>query len=331
MVNTDLARSVEKIFEEFRIDARKFLATLRCLCRNSLQFYWLLLFNWLRSHLGLLRDFLRGSFLFCLLLRNSWPRFGCFARLLDLRNFVIQRRIDDHHADGFLGLHRKFDGNRLVRSQVLLFLKRRRSCLARRDCLTGIDLVNLLFQRSFRRDLFAGDDCIAHMMQFVDAQLQQLIDLDGTRNAAVIESDQQCLEFVAEIAHRRDARHACAALQRMQVALELFDVLAIVFVLGPVHQSLVSRLQQFGSFFGKNCGNLCIVFRLCRDGGGRRFGRFDCSFHRNIGDRRRLDRIGQIIDVFDQDEEVGAVAVSLIYVSYDRTDGFRGRAKCVDA
>ena len=97
---------------------------------------------------------------------------------------------------------------------------------------------------------------------------------------------------MAEVTHRRDARHACAAFQCMQMTLEFLDVLAVVLVPGPVHEGLIRRFQQLGCFFGENGGDFCIVIRLYRCRGRCRLGFRNGLLRRNVGDCCRLNRVG---------------------------------------
>ena len=113
-----------------------------------------------------------------------------------------------------------------------------------------------------------------------------------------------------EIAHRDHARHACAALERVQRALQRRDMRAVGAIGGEGRQRALGVLDQLAGFLRENAGDFGIIVggeRRCRrryldrrgcerrglrrqarslfgqGGGGRRLG--DAVIERRLGTR----------------------------------------------
>ena len=82
-------------------------------------------------------------------------------------------------------------------------------------------------------------------MQFIDAVLEQFFHTLAGSHAAFVNRYEQGFEFVTEVAHCRNAGHAGAALERMQVPLQFLHRLPCALVLCPEDERLVGRFEEF--------------------------------------------------------------------------------------
>ncbi len=142
---------------------------------------------------------------------------------------------------------------------------------------------------------------------------------------------------MTQVAHCRNACHARAALQCVQVALELLHRLQRRLVVGPFQQRLVRGLEKLRRFLGEDRGDFCVITRLIghdfrhrlglrRLGGGRgkyRDIRIDAGAF-------RLYCIGQAVQVFDKRGVVGPLSIRLVDVAHDRADSLRARSYRVE-
>ena len=87
----------------------------------------------------------------------------------------------------------------------------------------------------------------------------------STSNAVAVRMDradldrlQQRFDLVAHVAHRADAGHACAALQRVQQALQFRDLAAVRAVATPTRERGFALLEQFGGFLAENRGDVGV-------------------------------------------------------------------------
>ena len=174
-------------------------------------------------------------------------------------------------------------------------------------------------------DGLARDDRVSHAVQFVDTPLQQLVDSLSHPNTSFIERDQQRLDLVAQVAHRRDTGHASTALERMQVPLEFVHRLGRTF-LHPVDQCLVGRFQQLGRFFREDGGDLGVVLGLFGDrlvhGHFRNRLRLRLRLYFRFRSRHlcRAHRVGKLGQVFDQGRVICALAFRVVDVPDDCCD-----------
>ena len=76
------------------------------------------------------------------------------------------------------------------------------------------------------------------------------------RDHSVIDLQDERLEFMAEIAHRRDARHAGAALERVQRPLQFGDMLLIGALLVPGVERRVRGFEEFRGLLAEDGGDL---------------------------------------------------------------------------
>ena len=79
-------------------------------------------------------------------------------------------------------------------------------------------------ERRHRPGALPRNHDIAHAMELIEALAKQRIDGLVGFDPAIVHADKQRLEFVTQVADRRDARHARAALERVQLALQLRQV-----------------------------------------------------------------------------------------------------------
>jgi hypothetical protein len=83
----------------------------------------------------------------------------------------------------------------------------------------GRQLADLSDQRLGTGGQRALAHLVAHARQFIEAGLHDGVRMIVARHRAAVDLNHQSLEFMTQIAHGADARHAGAALQRMQLAL----------------------------------------------------------------------------------------------------------------
>ena len=171
-------------------------------------------------------------------LRLRYQRRFLVCRLAYLLQLIGKRAVDDNHADRIVRLGRELGGRRM------LDIDRCRLDFAVVGHFeSGIRLLDALFELRCRAHRFAGDDEVSHVVQFVERVLQQVRDAGRRFHAPVVDRDDQCLEFMTQVTHRRDAGHARAALERVQVAFELVDRRARGVVRRPFTERLVGRLE----------------------------------------------------------------------------------------
>ena len=85
--------------------------------------------------------------------------------------------------------------------------------------------------------------------------------------------DQECLDVVAQFAQMSQPRHAGAALQGVQVALQALERLAVVAVVAPVVDALVDGDQQIRRLLEEDSQHFRInLLQLARDACAQRFG-----------------------------------------------------------
>ncbi len=116
----------------------------------------------------------------------------------------------------------------------------------------------------------AGADQIAHAREFIQAGLHDRVSMVVARDRAAVDLQHQGLELVTQVAHGGNARHSRAALQRVQLTLQLGDRLLVLAVLVPNRQRALSRFQQLGRLLAVDIRDFVIEFfrrRRCR---GRR-------------------------------------------------------------
>ncbi len=349
MIDADLARGIEQVFEQLGIDARELLARFRLfdrpqLCRrpgHALRYGFGLRLGFLLGlrlgfgfrlcfRFGLVFDF-RLRFGLGLLYRLGLDICrGCLVACAgaDLGQFVRQRRIDNDHADRVV----RFDGKcgRLHAG----FRRRQLDLLIARNLESGVSIADPLFEFGSRRYRLAGNHHVSHTVQFVDASLQQLFDAGAGLHAAFVHRDEQGFEFVAQVTHRRDTGHPGAALERMQVPLEFMHGLPRILVLHPDAERLVRRFQEFRGLFREDRSDFLVViglhvFRLGDD--GLRLA-FRYLFLRQVGNGSvGLQGIRQSGDVLDERRIIRPLLVRLVYVTDNRRYRFRGRFQGIDA
>ena len=118
---------------------------------------------------------------------------------------------------------------------------------------------------------------LAHAVQFVDRCLQHVERRCVAGGRAGLDRREERFDFVAQVAHGANARHARTALQRMQQALELGDLAAIGTVGAPVRERRLGLLEQLGGLLAEDRGDVRVEVL-----GQPRF------------DRRRLGGLGTI-------------------------------------
>ena len=117
-----------------------------------------------------------------------------------------------------------------------------------------------------RRAALALRNDVAHAVQPVEARLQGVEHFLRGGHLPGFDQAHQRLELVAQVAHRADARHASAALERVYDALQLEYERIVAAILDPRGQGVVRRLQQLRGFLGEDRRDVRIevrvVFRL---------------------------------------------------------------------
>ena len=101
---------------------------------------------------------------------------------------------------------------------------------------------------------------IAHARQFIETGLHDGVRVVVGRHGARVDLDDQRFQLVAQVAHRLDARHARAALERVQLALQFRDPLLVAPVVIPGGQRDLRGLEQLGGLLAVDVGDLVIEF-----------------------------------------------------------------------
>ena len=107
-------------------------------------------------------------------------------------------------------------------------------------------------------DRTAVADAGHHRVQAIETAFQQGNILSFELQTVFGRRFKQGFHGVAEFADRHDAGHARAALERMQIALQTADDLALVRVFAQRHQQLVGMIQQVASFLDEDIDELGI-------------------------------------------------------------------------
>ena len=153
-------------------------------------------------------------------------------------------------------------------------------CLGRRSCLDACSGIC----RGSHRAGFAAHQ-IHHLQQLLVVVLHALE--EGIVEAAELHAliDQEGLDVVAEFAQMAQPRHARAALQGVQIALQTLERLAVVAVVAPVVDALVDGAQHLRGLFQEDAQQLRIgLLEFARDAGAQRFH----LGHECLGNRLRL-------------------------------------------
>ena len=125
-----------------------------------------------------------------------------------------------------------------------------------------------------RRATSALTHDIAHPVQFVEARLQGRERRFTGGDLPAFDQLHERFEFMTQIAHGANARHARTALQRVDDALQFKYERVVPAILLPCGQRLLRSLQQLRCFFGKDSRDfgieIRIVCELLLDSGRRR-------------------------------------------------------------
>ena len=154
--------------------------------------------------------------------------------------------VDDDHADRVFRLRGKF--LRCRRDLVAATGQRPFAGIGDRRVAARTQGADPVLEIGRRAHGLACRDVVAHAMQFVDALLQELVDARRHVDSTVVDADEQRLELVAQVPHGGNARHARTALQRVQVTLQLLEVLARPALAAPGGERPVGRLEELGGF-----------------------------------------------------------------------------------
>ena len=98
-------------------------------------------------------------------------------------------------------------------------------------------------------------------------------------HGAAVDLEHQGLEFMTQIAHGADARHAGAAFEGVQLTLQFSDSLFVLAVAIPGGQRAFSRLQQFSRLFAVDVGDLVIELLRGRRRSGFLRNCLECGDH----------------------------------------------------
>ncbi len=161
------------------------------------------------------------------------------------------------------GLHCRLRGRRL-RSRGG-GRRRRRGRRVRGD--SAAQVADLLQQGPRGRGQYPGAHQIAHARELVEACLHHRMRMVVPHYHAAVDRNHQRLELVAQIAHGGDTRHAGAALQRVQRALQLGDGLLVLAIVIPGGERQLGSLDQLGRLLAVDIGDL--VIELIRRVGAR--------------------------------------------------------------
>ena len=107
----------------------------------------------------------------------------------------------------------------------------------------------------------AGADGFAHARQLVERGLRELECAVVRRDQAAVDLHEQRFELVRQIAHRHEARHARAALERMQRALERGETVDAGAVLVPLGERALRGVDEFDGFVGEDAGDVGVEIR----------------------------------------------------------------------
>ncbi len=107
----------------------------------------------------------------------------------------------------------------------------------------------LLQQLHGRRHGAAGRHQFTHARQFVESLLRHHPGRVVVQRVTEFQLHQQRLEFVRQVAHGGDARHARAALEGVQRPLERRHMIGIAGIVVPGLHRRLCRLQQLGGLF----------------------------------------------------------------------------------
>ena len=268
-----LARVVEQVVEQLRIDPGE-LVTLDRGGRLASRQY--------RVELRLLRR-LDGR---DLLRRFRDRRLGLLGDELDQRRFLaglrdeLRRRRQDDLLDRFdfldLGLGGRLDGHllldrleRLRRDLDRGGLLRFGCCRQRRLRCSGLfgaghrslDAARLARhreptdpgdQRRGGLQPLAAARLLPHPVQLVERGLQHLEALGHRLDLAGLERGEERLDFVAQVAHRANARHPGTALDRVQQPLEFGQLARVRPILPPVRQRGFRLLEQLAGLLAED-------------------------------------------------------------------------------
>ena len=148
------------------------------------------------------------------------------------------------------------------------FLRRQRP-LGGLECATEGAGIECRDQRFGNHDRTAVADAGHHRVQAIETGFQQGNILSFELQAMFGRRFEQGFHGVTEFADRHDAGHPRAALERVQIALQTADDLALVRIFAQRHQQLIGMIQQVVTFldedvdeFGIEIGHVQIGIRI---------------------------------------------------------------------
>ena len=120
---------------------------------------------------------------------------------------------------------------------------------------------------NFRDEAVGGGNTLArahrfaHARQFVERRLREAERAVVGGDDAAVDLHEQGFEFMAQIAHGHEARHACAALERVQRTLQRVEAIDAAAVLVPLRERALRLFDELDRFIGEDAGDVRVEIR----------------------------------------------------------------------
>ena len=113
-----------------------------------------------------------------------------------------------------------------------------------------------------RGHAFAGADGFAHASQLIERCLREAECAVVGRHDTAVDLHEQRFQLVAQIAHRNQACHARAALERVQRALQRDQSINAAAVFVPLGKRTLRLVDEFYGLISEDAGDFLVEVRL---------------------------------------------------------------------
>ena len=120
---------------------------------------------------------------------------------------------------------------------------------------------------NFRDEAVGGGNTLArihrfaHARQFVERGLSEAERAVVGGDHTAVDLHEQGFQFMAQIAHGYEARHAGAALERVQRTLQRVEAIDTGAVLIPLRERALRLFDELDGFIGEDTGNVRVEIR----------------------------------------------------------------------
>ena len=111
------------------------------------------------------------------------------------------------------------------------------------------------------RNTLARTHRFAHAREFVERSLRKAERAVVGRNDPAVDLHEQGFQFMAQVTHGYEARHAGAALERVQRSLQRVEAIDTAAVLIPLRERALRLFDELDRFIGEDTGDVRVEIR----------------------------------------------------------------------